>query len=154
LSKTAVKKSPAITAVILLGFALGALYESMKLPFGRVNTPAPGFFPTVLAVLLVLVSFVTSLAALRESDDSLEHTESVSLKKILWNLGALFAFALLLESLGFLATTILFLILLLRVVERRTWGLTVTMAFSAAVASYIILKRLLGIPLPVGFFEI
>jgi hypothetical protein len=102
----------------------------------------------------VLVSFVTSLAALRESDDSLEHTEPVSLKKILWNLGALFAFALLLESLGFLATTILFLILLLRVVERRSWGVTVTVAFSAAVASYIILKRLLGIPLPVGFFEI
>jgi putative tricarboxylic transport membrane protein len=149
-----VKKSPPIASFILLGFALGALYESLKLPFGRVKAPAPGFFPTVLAVLLVLVSFVTLLTALRENASSREHAESVSLKKILWNLGALFAFALLLESVGFLVTTIVFLILLFRIVERQSWGLTVAVAFSAAAASYIILKRLLGIPLPGGLFEI
>ncbi|MGH7852706.1 MAG: tripartite tricarboxylate transporter TctB family protein [Candidatus Binatia bacterium] len=148
------KRSATTASVILLAFALGALYESLKLPFGRVNTPAPGFFPTVLAVLLVLVSFLTWLAALRQSAGSLQHSEPLSFRKILWNLAALAAFTLLLESLGFLATTIVFLILLLRVVERQSWRMTVTVALCASVASYMILKRLLGIPLPMGFFEI
>jgi len=149
-----VKKSDTFTSVILLGFAAGSVYESLKLPFGRVNAPAPGFFPTILSTLLLLTSVVVLWSALRESETRGERSEPIGLTKIFWNLGALIAFTLLLERLGFLVTTVLFLIFLLGLVERKSWGIALGVALGAAAASYIILKHLLGIPLPAGFFEL
>jgi putative tricarboxylic transport membrane protein len=148
------KKGATLGSILLLALALGALIESMKLPFGSVSAPAAGFFPLVLSVLLALTSLLGFIGALRGSEASLIEERSLIWKKILLTLGALVVFALAFERVGYLVATFLFIIFLLRLVERKSWGLALAVSVSAAVISYVIFGLLLGTPLPSGLLPI
>ena len=65
--------------------------------------------------------------------------------------GALLADLLLLESLGFVAVTFLFLLLLFRL-ERRGWALSAVSAVIGAFASYVLFQLWLKTQLPTGPF--
>ena len=58
------------------------------------------------------------------------------------------------ERLGYLLATFLFIIFLLRAVERRSWGLALSVALSASLMSYLVFGLLLGTPLPAGFLQL
>jgi putative tricarboxylic transport membrane protein len=148
------KKGATLANILLLALAFAALIESMKLPFGSVSAPAAGFFPLVLSALLALISLLGFVGALRESEASLVEEQSLIWKKILLTLGALLVFALAFERVGYLVATFLFIIFLLRIVERKNWFLALAVGFSAAVISYVIFGLLLGTPLPAGFLQI
>jgi putative tricarboxylic transport membrane protein len=145
------RKSITITTILFLALALGALIEVRKLPFGRVSAPQAGFFPLILSVLLAIISLLVLVEALKGREDSSVVWERLSWKRISLALGALFAFAFLFESLGYLVTTFLFVAFLLRVLDREKWRLTVAVAFSASFLSYILFGLLLHTPLPAGF---
>ena len=66
---------------------------------------------------------------------------------------AIFGFTLLLEKLGFLPSTFLFICFILRAVERRRWGFSVGVALLVAVASYVVFDVLLKAQLPAGLLE-
>ena len=145
------RKSVTITAVLFLVLALGAFIEARKLPFGRVSAPQPGFFPLILSVLLAIISLPVLVEALRGQKEDAVVSERLSWKGIGLALGALFAYAFLFESLGYLVTTFLFVAFLMRAVDREKWGLAITVAFSASLVSYILFGLLLHTPLPAGF---
>lgn len=146
-------KSSAISSIILIAFALAAWLEAVKLPFGKVSAPGAGFFPAVLAALLLGISLLVFFDALRERTRRRDDSEPLTWKKILPVLGLLLFFALLLETLGYLVITVLFLSFALRAVERQSWTSTAFVSLIASVGSYMIFK-LLGIPLPIGLFQI
>jgi putative tricarboxylic transport membrane protein len=148
------KKSANLASISLLALAFGAFIESMKLPFGTVSAPAAGFFPLVLSALLALTSLFGFVGALRESEASLVAEQSLVWKKILLTLGSLLVFALAFEGVGYLVATLLFIIFLLRLVERKSWGLSLGVGVSAAIISYVIFGLILGTPLPAGFLPI
>jgi putative tricarboxylic transport membrane protein len=143
-----------ITGVLFLGLAVGAFIESMRLPFGTVSTPAAGFFPAVLAVLLAITSLFACVAALRSGSKSVGRAERLTWKKLLLTVGSLLVFAVVFEHLGYLAATFLFIIFLLRTVEQKSWALAIAVGLSASVGSYLIFGLLLGAPLPAGFLRI
>jgi len=147
------KKEAIVTSILFLLLALGAFIESMKLPFGRISAPAAGFFPTILAVLLALTSLFIFVDALRGSHDGVPLREPLKWKKILLTLGSLLVFGLVFERLGYLLATFLFILFLLRAVERQSWGLALSVALSASLVSYIIFGLLLGTPLPAGLLQ-
>jgi hypothetical protein len=62
--------------------------------------------------------------------------------------GALAAFILLLETLGFLLSIALLTAFLLRIVERMGWPTTVTVAIANAAGLYVVFQMLLGVSLP------
>jgi hypothetical protein len=62
--------------------------------------------------------------------------------------GALAAFVLLLETLGFLLSIVLLTAFLLRIVERVGWLTTVTVAVANAVGLFIVFQKFLGVSLP------
>ena len=148
------KKSATIASLLFVALAVGAFFESMKLPFGTVSAPAPGFFPAVLAVLLALASLLAFVEALKNGDEGAGHGERVSWKKIVSTVAALFVFAFVFEQLGYLVATFLFIIFLLRAVEQKGWGLAVAVAFSASFVTYVVFGLLLGTPLPAGFLPV
>jgi len=145
------KKSAVITSLLFLGLALGAFFESLRLPFGRVSAPAAGFFPAVLAALLAVTSLLAFAETLRGGGEGLVQRDRLIWKKILWTVASLLAFGFLFESLGYLVTTFLFVTCSLRVVERQGWGPAVAVGLCASLVSYIIFGLLLGAPLPAGF---
>src|SRR5262245_40657293 len=148
------KKETIVTSILFLLLALGAFIESMKLPFGRISAPAAGFFPAVLAVLLAVNSLFILVGVLRRGHDGAAQGESLKWKKILLALGSLLVFGLVFERLGYLLTTFLFIIYLLRIVERQSWRLALSVALSASLVSYIVFGLLLGTPLPAGLLQL
>jgi putative tricarboxylic transport membrane protein len=141
----------ALVWLLLALFSSVAFYEAGKLPFGRLSAPGAGFFPKVLAAMLALVSFMGLLRTFGTNDLSTRSDLRLRWSKILLAVIMLLAFAALLESAGYLVTTFLFVLSLLRVVERKSWMQAGIVALSASSVSYIIFGLLLGTPLPAGF---
>ena len=69
-------------------------------------------------------------------------------------IGCLTAFAVALDPLGFLLSSIPLLLLLLRVIDPVRWTLAIPIAVFAPLGVWWVLKRLLLIQLPSGIFEI
>jgi hypothetical protein len=72
-----------------------------------------------------------------------------ALRRILKVLGALCLYVLILEHLGFLPTTFLFMVLLLGL-EPRPWTFTIPGAIGATAFFFVLFKVLLRVPLPSG----
>jgi putative tricarboxylic transport membrane protein len=150
------RRSDIAAGLILLGFAGIILLQSLGLPFGSIRTPHTGFFPLVLAVLLLLLSLLLLAQALRQSENGthLWQVNAEGWKRIGFILGAMIGFALVLEGLGYLLSTFILMVFLLRVFEPQRWIVVITVAFSTALISYVIFASLLGIPLPAGILGI
>jgi putative tricarboxylic transport membrane protein len=146
-------KRSAVIWLVFAGFAALSFYEAGKLPFGRTSVPGAGFFPTVLAVLLALISVIGLIANYR-GNGSFPSPEPLFWKKMLLTLAALVAFAAMFEFAGYVVTTFLFVMFLLRAVERKSWTQAGAVALCAAVVSYILFGLLLGAPLPAGFLRV
>jgi putative tricarboxylic transport membrane protein len=146
-------KRSAVIWLVFAGFAVFSFYEAGKLPFGRTSVPGAGFFPTVLAMLLAMVSLIGLIAALR-GNGSDQNQEPLFWRKMLLTLAALLAFAAIFEFAGYVVTTFLFVMFLLRAVERKSWTQAGAVALSASLVSYILFGLLLGAPLPAGILRV
>jgi putative tricarboxylic transport membrane protein len=150
------KRSQLAVSLVLFGWAAFLLIQSRHLSFGSMRVPQTGFFPTVLAILLLI------LAAILFGQGFVGAEHGRGPDKILaegWSrigltLAAMIAFALVLESLGFLLSTFFLMILLLRAIESQRWSKVVVVAVLTAIASYAIFGWILGIPLPGGVLGI
>jgi Tripartite tricarboxylate transporter TctB family len=141
----------ALVWLLLAVFSSVAFYEAGKLPFGRLSVPGSGFFPTVLAAVLAVISFVGLFRTFGTNGVSSRIDSPLLWGKIFLTVTLLLAFAALFESAGYLVTAFLFVLSLLRIVERKSWMQAGIVAFSASLVSYMIFGLLLGTPLPSGF---
>lgn len=148
------RKTDFIAGLLLLGFAVVVAEESLRLPFGTMRRPGIAFLPLLLSVLLALLSVALMVQARKKSRASDAPGLQLGLwKKVLACLATLFAFGFIFEWLGYIISTILFLVLLMRAVEPVRWRLVLCVAVSSSLATYIIFS-LLGTPLPKGFLGI
>jgi putative tricarboxylic transport membrane protein len=119
------------------------------LKLGTLHQPGPGFFPFWAGVMLGILSLISLFNSLRKSETlSLSGIKS---SKLLLVTGALLAYLLLLEALGFLTVTFLFLFLLFRI-EYRGWAFSTVLALVGAVSSYALFQLWLKTQLPAGPF--
>jgi putative tricarboxylic transport membrane protein len=151
------KTSNIAISVILIGLAGFVLMQTRHLPFGTLQVPQTAFFPAILATLLLGFSFILlaqTLVAAPERRWGADRIAAEGWVRIGATLAAMVAFALVLERLGFLLTTFLLMVLLLRAVESQRWPKVVGIAVTAALISYALFGWLLGIPLPAGVLGI
>jgi putative tricarboxylic transport membrane protein len=146
------RRTGVISAVTLLGLALGVLREASKLPFGRLNAPQAGFFPLILALLLAVFSLVlvTQTIGGSKEQSGASREESASWKKIVLAIAALAVFGIIFESLGYVVSTFLFIAFLLRAVAQQRWSSVVVVAFLTSLTTYLVFGLLLNTPLPGG----
>lgn len=137
-----------------LGFLLLALVgveESLRLPLGSWQSPAPGLFPLLVSLVLVGMALTLLVVTLGTRASAPPGPSSEARRtKVWWTLVSLLAFYALLEPLGFLTTSFLFLFFLLRAIAGQRWGVTLAIGAAASVSSYLVFDRLLGLPLPRG----
>ncbi len=141
-------KSDRWTGLFILLFSLYVCLESARLGFGAYFRPGPGFFPFYSGLLLAAFSLVLILVgylATREKKGPWGRSPNILMVSL-----SMFAFAWLLEPLGFIATAFLFTAFLFRAVERRGWIFSLAAAFLIAGSCYVIFDRLLQAQLPVG----
>lgn len=140
-----------VAATALLIFGLAAAFEAHRLAIGDPARPGPGFFPFGLGVTLGIVAIGLMLQR-APADGRPRGIPSEPLRRdkvVLTLLGGL-GYALVVESLGFSATTFAFLLFLLTVIEPQRRLTSVVISAVTAAASYVVFKVWLVVQLPVG----
>jgi hypothetical protein len=151
------KKSDRAVALLFVGLAGLVLAQSLELPFGTLRAPQSGFFPTVLAALLLIVSLALAAQGFFAPVEQRRAPDRIAAEgwvRIGATLAAMAGFALALERLGFFLATFALMVLLLRAIESQSWFKVIAIAVAAAVFSQALFGWLLGIPLPAGILGI
>jgi len=145
------RRADAVAATTVLAVAAVALHQAGRLPFGTVRNPGPGFVPWWTGLALALLALAALAQALAAAPSRRPAGAGGRTPRVVGLLGALAAYVLLLEPLGYPACTFLLVGFMLRVVEPRPWGQALGVAAVAAVGSYVLFAVWLKVPLPPGF---
>jgi putative tricarboxylic transport membrane protein len=149
-------RSDIAVAAILLALAGYIFLAASALPFGTARVPQTAFFPKTLAVLLAILSLVVLAQALvgRKPARSSDKIAAAGWFRIGASLATLIGFALVLQPLGFLLSTFLLMVCLLRAIEAQSWGKVIAVALATSLLTYGLFAWLLGVPLPAGVLGI
>lgn len=126
--------------------------EAFRLPMGEMKDPGAGFFPLMVALVLGLLAVIAFFYAFRARTGA---REASSLERFRWwnlvvILAALVAYALTLETAGFLINTFWFMLLLLKVIGPEGWPKALLASLITAVVSELFFNVLLGAQIPTG----
>ena len=150
------KKSHLLPLVFWIGLGLFVLVHSYSLGLKGITGPGPGLMPFLVGLLLLLVSFyllVTSLLKRRDGDDVREERQStVNLGKVSLVVASLIAYAVFMERLGFLITTTLLLITLLKGMGSKKWSSVVMFSVLTSLITYFAFTYL-RLRLPMGILR-
>ena len=146
-----------LSSLVWLGLGILFLIASLREGLFRKGIPGPGFLPFITALILIALSLMVFLPAVNrkeeERDKKIEKIfpEKDSFKKVSLGLMALFLYGMALEYIGYIVTTILFMVFTFRLMEREKWKGPLLFAISTAVISYFLFVVLLEVQLPGGF---
>ncbi len=138
-----------VSGLFWLAVAIFVAVQGISLKLGSLSRPGPGFFPFCGATVLGLLSVVLIVRSLGRQAPPLRIRPESS--KPLVVVAALLGYLLLLESLGFVTVTFLFLLLLFRL-ERRGWAFSAVSAGGGAFATHVLFQLWLKTQLPTGPF--
>jgi hypothetical protein len=141
---------------VLLAFGVFVVHESLDHNYyGSDFGPGPGFFSFWLGILLMVMSLVQIVMIYRRPGEPLPDgfiPTRDGVKRILYIMGALMVSLLVMKTLGFSLTMLVFCVFLLRMLGvRQSWWITLTLAVVASFGT-VYLFGLLQVALPKGFF--
>ena len=136
-----------------LVFFLGSciLWKGRSLSLGSLHTPGPGFFPTLIAIILMILSLFLIIPSRKKQDEGTRRPAR-SFSRMLVVFLALLAYFLLLEYLGFVIVSFLFMAFLFFWVGRQRWYVALSSAGICTVLAYILFEVLLKSSFPRGVF--
>jgi putative tricarboxylic transport membrane protein len=130
---------------------LFAIY-SRSVDIGTMEEPGPGFLPFWGGVLLIAMSVTLIGKAFFKKYEEGEpfFPEGDSWKRVLSTLTALVFYNFLLEPLGFVLVTFLFVALLVKYIFPQSWLMTIVTAALSTLGAQLIFVNLLEIQFPKG----
>jgi len=131
--------------------ALGGFtaWQSFKLSLGSPREPEPGFYPFCVSLLLIAAALIILVKGLLQKTGALPE-EKLSTGRVILSLVAMFAYPFVLEPLGYLLTTFLFMMVLLRMMVKKSWWFSLVVAGLISPISYVLFKVFLKVALPSG----
>ncbi len=149
-------KRDRISSISLLILSIAICIGASRLHMGSFNNPGSGFFLFFLGAVVGGLSLVLFIKTFFEGGTIAETSKpkegGAGKLKVFLILGALAAYALFLDRLGFTLTTFLLFILLLKGVHPQKWTIALGGALAASLGSYAIFQLGLNVQLPRGFF--
>ena len=126
--------------------ALGAisLFEALRI---RDDWPGAKLMPAALALALAVLGaghFVPAMTAAELP----AWPDASRRRRVAFVFGGLVLYVAVLPPLGFLPATALFVLALLRSLGAFSWAMTIVLTGAIAIASHVVFKRWLGMPLP------
>jgi hypothetical protein len=137
-------------ALLVLGIAFSAGALTHYAYWGE-NGPGPAFLPFWLGLAMAVLASILLLGAVRSGDPGepwLPRGEG--LRRLVLVFGISVALVALLKVLGMAVGTVLFLVVLLRGLDRQPWHVTVAVSLAVAAVNYLIFIHWLKVPMPVG----
>jgi putative tricarboxylic transport membrane protein len=150
------------SSLFLLAIGLFLFFQSKKLLVWSRFGPEEGFFPLAIAIIIIGISLVILIHSVAFSPAPAQGKQKVLTSKTeerrdlfrVSSYGILtLLYGSLMESAGFLVSTAVFLFLILKFAEGKSWRVTVVVAFTAITVSYVLFKYWLGVPLPPGVMK-
>jgi putative tricarboxylic transport membrane protein len=146
--------------IVSLGFLLAALVvlaQAFAIPEGNgYQAVGPRAFPLLVGGGLAVVAVIGVVQAFRAGTRQAEpgEAESTHWPSVLWLVGALAGYALLLVPAGYWQATTVFFVAVARVLGSRKPVRDVLVGLALALATYFLFDRLLGISLPPGLIRL
>jgi hypothetical protein len=134
--------------VLAISFSAGALTHYA---YWSPNGPGPAFLPFWLGVVMAVLALLLLVGALRSrhpGEDWVPRGEG--LRRLDWVLGVTVALVALLDVVGMIVGTVVFMVVLVRALDRHPWPTTLAVALAVAGFNYLVFTRWLHVPLPVG----
>ncbi len=120
---------------------------------GRLKHPGPGFLPFGLAIVLIILSLILIFSKWKKGTTSTPFWPHRAWLRPLLGVAILIFFALVVERVGFLITTFIFLVIWMGVIERVRWLTIISISIGTTAALYLIFALFLDVPLPMGFLK-
>jgi putative tricarboxylic transport membrane protein len=149
-----VRSADRIAGAALLALAVAFSAGALKhYGYWGENGPGSAFLPFWLGVVMAVLAATLLVGALRSSDPGSPWLPSGDgLRRLVLVIVATAAFVALLNVVGMTIGTVLFLVVLMRFLDRQPWPLTVAVALAVAGLNYLVFARWLHVPLPTGPF--
>ncbi len=148
------------SSLVWLGMAIFICVGSLRLSLGEFHNPGPGFLSFYAGLILGVLAFVVHLQSRRAPavgpKDKLKPIWADRQRgfRMVLAVFALLAYAGIMNYLGFLVSTFIFLVFLLRVIEPQRWAVALLGSLAASAAFYGIFELGLQSQLPKGPFQI
>ena len=143
-----------IPGLFLLLFSGYICLKSFQLGLGSWRKPGSGFVPfwsRLCLGILVLIMLIQNIWLTKKATAT-EGKEKTNWKAIGLIFVSLSGYILFVEYLGFILTTTIFIVTLLKGIEKKDWFLATWVSLAIAVGSYVVFKVWLQVELPVGIF--
>jgi len=150
-----VKKFPLYIIVSLIALGIFISIYAHKLGMGRLSEPGPGFMPFWLGIIVAALALYRLLSFMKTEQRGVDNKAfrttgwSSSHSKLVFIALTLLVYALLLEWLGFIITTFMAMILLLRLSGYTQWVRIIIYAIIIVGTSYLMFEYL-GVDFPAG----
>jgi putative tricarboxylic transport membrane protein len=139
-----------VSGAFLAAVGLFVLWERRVLPLGSTSHPGPGYFPLLLAILLIVLGAILILRG----------KEAKKIRAVSWPeaphavaiLGCCLFVSLFMETIGYRLTLLLVLGFLFGVMERIKPWLTLVLTFGFSLGTFWLFDSLLRVPLPRGWW--
>ena len=142
------KTSDLLASVFGISIGVAVMIGATRLRLGTATEPQPGFFPFVAAVILVVLCGILFILAFLGRSQGAEAFGELWRPAIL--IAGLFVYSVVLDSLGYVITTIILAAVVLRVLDTKTWWKLAVISVALSIGTYLLFDRLLDVSLPAG----
>lgn len=148
------KRYERLTAmVVVAGGVLIMIYSWHSLKLGSIQIPDAGLLPFLSGMGLAVLGIIWAVMLQMAREDPKPGSESKPLwHRPLLSLLLMVIYAWAMETVGYVTSTVLFMIAWQQVIEREKWGKTMIISVLATIAMYALFVLFLKVPIPQELF--
>jgi putative tricarboxylic transport membrane protein len=136
---------------LFLGVAV--IVGSLRMPLGTPLDPQPGFFPLLAGVFLSGLSIVHLALAFHKRKGSSKIQAFGTVWRPASMIAGLLIYSFILDPVGYVIATIFLSVIILRILESKSWWKLVTISIGASIGTYVLFDRIMGVTLPLGILK-
>jgi hypothetical protein len=140
-----------ISGLVVFVLAVGILWQGRHLSVGSLPTPGPGFFPMLIALILMILSLFLILRRGSKGDEEASFARR-SIIRMVSAFVALLGYFFFLEYLGFVISSFFLMGFFFLSIARQRWYVALPSAVVCIGLAYILFEVLLKSNLPKGLF--
>lgn len=133
------------SGVLFVAVGGAAMFLARNYSFGTADKMGPGYFPTILGGLLVLVGIAAVIRSLGRTGEAIK---PFHLRLMLYVLGATILFGLLIRNAGLLAAVAVLVLVSAAASVHFRWRTAVVLVAILMMLSALIFVKGLGLPIP------
>lgn len=142
------KKWDAFVAALLVGLGLVTIYLSKDFPKEVSSAPGPGFYPTILGILLIILAILLVLNSFLKQSSQKTNFWSKEARRVYFTFGLTVIYSILMYYVGFYLATVLFLVTTMLFMGVKKKWLVVVMTFLITLFIFIVFDYFLHTPFP------